>query len=106
MLTAGQDRPIRVARPPARQDSNNYLDDERPMDEDECLDYADQEPLPFPTSTGELGLMAQFLSRFTLNCAGRWSRPRGGAQLRREHARSRGEGQLGYCKIYATPGGV
>ncbi len=100
MLTAGQDQPIRVARPPARQDSNNYLDDERPMDEDECLDYADQVPLPFPTSTGELGLMAQFLSRFTLNCAGRWSRPRGGAQLRREHASSSGEGQL-ECKIYS-----
>ena len=87
--------PVPVARPPACQDTDNDLDDERPMDEDECLDYADQEPLPFPTSTGELGLMAQFLSRFTLNCAGRWSRPRGGAQLRREHARSRGEGQLG-----------
>ncbi len=71
MLTAGQDQPVRVARPPARQDSNNYLDDEHPMDGDECLDYADQEHLPFPTSTGELGLMAQFLSRFTLNCAGR-----------------------------------
>ncbi len=77
MLTAGQDRLIRVARPPASQDSNNYLDDERPMDEDECLDYADQEPLPFPNSTGELGLMAEFLSRFTLDCAGRWSRHRG-----------------------------
>ena len=88
--------PVPVARPPACQDTDNDLDDERPMDEDECLDYADQEPLPFPTSTGELGLMAQFLSRFTLNCAGRWSRPRGGAQLRREHAHSSGEGQLGY----------
>ncbi len=74
--------------------------DEHPMDEDECLDYADHEPLPFPTSTGELGLMVQFLSRFTLNCAGRWSRPRGGAQLRREHARSSWEGQL-ECKIYS-----
>ena len=78
---------VPVARPPACQDTDNDLDDERPMDEDECLDYADQEPLPFPTSTGELGLMEQLLSRFTLNCAGRWSRPRGGAQLRREHAR-------------------
>jgi hypothetical protein len=28
------------------------------------------------------------------------SRPRGGAKSRREHARSRGEGQLG-CKIYS-----
>ncbi len=53
MLMAGPVQPVRVARPPARQDSNNYLDDERPMDEDECLDYADQEPLPFPTSTGD-----------------------------------------------------
>ncbi len=89
-----------MSRLSARQDPNNHLDDERPMDEDECLDYADQEPLPFPTSTGELGPMAQFLSRFTLNCTGRWSRPRGGAQLRLEHARSRGEGQL-ECKIYS-----
>jgi hypothetical protein len=34
-----------------------------PKDEDERLDYADQEPLPFPTSssTGELGPIAQFL---------------------------------------------
>jgi hypothetical protein len=32
-----------------------------PKNEDEHLDYADQEPLPFPTSTGELGPMAQFL---------------------------------------------
>jgi hypothetical protein len=37
------------------------LDDESPIDEDERLDYADQEPFPFPTSTGELGPMAQFL---------------------------------------------
>jgi hypothetical protein len=51
--------PVPVAHPPACQDTDNDLDDERPMDEDECLDYADQEPLPFPTSTGELGLMAQ-----------------------------------------------
>jgi hypothetical protein len=59
MLTAGQ---VPVAHPPSRQDLNNDLDDELPMDEDEHLDYADQEPLPFPTSTGELGPMAQFLS--------------------------------------------
>jgi hypothetical protein len=58
MLTAG---PVPVARPPARQDPDNDLDDEHPMDEDERLDYADQEPFPFPTSTGELGPMAQFL---------------------------------------------
>jgi hypothetical protein len=44
--------PVPVARPPACQDTDNDLDDGRPMDEDECLDYADQESLPFPTSTG------------------------------------------------------
>ncbi len=60
MLTAG---PVPIARPPARQDpDSNDFDDEHPMDEDERLDYADQEPFPFPTSTGELGPMAQFLS--------------------------------------------
>jgi hypothetical protein len=37
------------------------LDGEHPMDEDEHLDYADQEPFPFPTSNAELGPMAQFL---------------------------------------------
>jgi hypothetical protein len=58
MLSAG---PVPVAHPPACQDPNNDLDDEHPMDEDERLDYADQEPFPFPTSTGELGPMAQFL---------------------------------------------
>ncbi len=41
MLTAG---PVPFASPPASQDPN------------------DQEPFPFPTSTGELGPMAQFLS--------------------------------------------
>ncbi len=59
MLMAG---PVPVARPPAHQDSDNISDDERPMDKDERLDYADQEPSPFPTSTGELGPLAQFLS--------------------------------------------
>jgi hypothetical protein len=58
IFTAG---PVPVARPPARQDPNNDLDDESPMDQDEHLDYADQGPLPFPTSTGELGPMDQFL---------------------------------------------
>jgi hypothetical protein len=33
----------------ARPKPNNYLVDERPMDEDEHLDFADQEPLPSPT---------------------------------------------------------
>ncbi len=67
MLMAG---PVPVARLSARQDPDNNLDDERPMDEDERLDYADQEPLPSPTSTGELGPMEQFLSRFTALDAG------------------------------------
>ncbi len=56
---------VPVARPPACQDPYNDLDDEHratPKDEDEHLDYADQENLPFPISTGELGPMAQFLS--------------------------------------------
>jgi hypothetical protein len=59
MLTAG---PV----PVARQDPYNDLDDEHPMDENALLDYADQEPVPFPTSTCKLGPMAQFLSRFPL----------------------------------------
>ncbi len=46
MLMAGPD-PV-VCRPPAHQNPDNDLDDEHPMDEDECLDFADQEPLPFP----------------------------------------------------------
>jgi hypothetical protein len=57
LITAG---PVPVARPPAPQDLDNDLDDEHPMDEDELLDYADKKPFPFPTSTGELGSMAQF----------------------------------------------
>ncbi len=46
MLMTGQDP---VVRPPARQKSDNDLDDECPIDEDECLDFADQEPLTCPT---------------------------------------------------------
>ncbi len=34
---------------PASQTLNNDLVDECPMDEDELLDFADQEPLPSPT---------------------------------------------------------
>ncbi len=41
--------PDPVVRPPASQNPNNDLDDELPMDEDERLDFADQEPLPSPT---------------------------------------------------------
>jgi hypothetical protein len=44
--------PVPVARPPACQDTDNDLDDERPMDEDECLDYADQEPPYFNWRAG------------------------------------------------------
>jgi hypothetical protein len=43
---AGQDP---VVCPSASQTSDNDLDDEHPMDEDERLDFADQEPLPSPT---------------------------------------------------------
>ncbi len=43
---AGQDP---VVHPPARQNPNNYLDDEYPMNEVELLDFANQEPLPSPT---------------------------------------------------------
>jgi hypothetical protein len=43
--------------------SNNDLDhdDDCPMDGDELLDFADQEPLPVSTSTVVLGPMEQFL---------------------------------------------
>ncbi len=41
MLMAGQDPAV---HPPASQTPNNDLDDERPMDEDERLDFADQMP--------------------------------------------------------------
>jgi hypothetical protein len=41
--------PDPVVSIPASQNPNNYLVDECPMDEDECLDFADQEPLPSPT---------------------------------------------------------
>ncbi len=46
MLMTGPD-PIECI--PARQNLNNNLVDGRPMDEDERLDFADQEPLPSPT---------------------------------------------------------
>jgi hypothetical protein len=57
MLMAGQDP---VVRPPASQDPKYDLDDEHPMDEDECLDFV-QEPLPSPTPTGVLGPTEQLL---------------------------------------------
>jgi hypothetical protein len=41
---------------------DNELYDDRKIDEDEHHDYADdQEPLPFPTPTGVLGPLVQFL---------------------------------------------
>jgi hypothetical protein len=46
MLMAGPDP---VVWGPARQNLNNDLVDGRPMDEDERLDFAVQEPLPCPT---------------------------------------------------------
>ena len=49
-------------RNPARDAPDNELDDDCSMDEDERLDYADQQPLHLPTSTGVFGPMAQFLS--------------------------------------------
>ncbi len=42
-------------RNPARDAPDNDLDDDRPMDEDEHLDYADQEPLHLPTPTVLVG---------------------------------------------------
>ncbi len=59
MLMAGPDPVLCL---PARQASDNNLDEVCPMDEGERLDYADQEPLPFPTPTEALGPMEQFLS--------------------------------------------
>ena len=46
MLIAGPDP---VVRPSASQNPNNDSVADRPMDEDERLDFADQEPLPSPT---------------------------------------------------------
>ncbi len=46
MLMTGPDHIVHF---PIRQYPNNNLVDERPMDEDERLDFADQEPLPSPT---------------------------------------------------------
>ena len=52
--------PVPVLRPHASQafDNDNDLEADRPMDQDELLDYADQGPLPSPTATA----VAQFLS--------------------------------------------
>ena len=51
--------PDPVLRPHA---FDNDLDADRPMDQDELLDYADQGPLQSPTATAVPGPLAQFLS--------------------------------------------
>ncbi len=48
MLMAGPD-PVVHPPSPACHASDNDLNDDCQMDEDERLDYADQEPLPFPS---------------------------------------------------------
>ena len=53
--------PDPVLRPHASQAFDNDLDADRPMDQDELLDYADQGPLPSPTATAVPGPLAQFL---------------------------------------------
>ena len=40
--------PVPVLRPHASQAFDNDLDADRPMDQDELLDFADQGPLPSP----------------------------------------------------------
>ena len=54
--------PVPVLRPHASQAFNNDLDADRPMYQDELLDFADQGPLQSPTSTAVPGPLAQFLS--------------------------------------------
>ena len=54
--------PVPVLRPHASQAVDNDSDADRPMDQDELLDFADQGPLPSPTSTAAPGPLAQFLS--------------------------------------------
>ncbi len=53
-----------VVHSPASHTSNNDLDDDQPMDEDEHLDYADQVPLPLPTPTGVTVLQYLVVARF------------------------------------------
>ena len=53
--------PVPVLRPHASQAFDNDLDANRPMDQDELLDYADQGPFPSPTATAVQGPLAQFL---------------------------------------------
>jgi hypothetical protein len=46
LMMTGPDPVVRI---PASQPLINDLFDEHPMDENELLDFADQEPLPSPT---------------------------------------------------------
>ena len=50
-----------VLCPHASQSFNNDLDADRPMDQDELLDCADQGQLPSPTAIAVPGPLAQFL---------------------------------------------
>ena len=54
--------PVHVLRPHASQAFDNDLDADRPMDQDELLDCADQGPLPSPTVTAVQGPLELFLS--------------------------------------------
>ena len=53
--------PVPVLRPHASQAFDNDLDADRPMDQDELLDYADQGQLQSPTATEVPGPLAQIL---------------------------------------------
>jgi hypothetical protein len=60
--------PVPYVRPPASPDADNNSDDNRTMDEDDSLDYADQDP-PSPSCHGNghhaaSGPMAKFSSAF------------------------------------------
>ena len=54
--------PDPVLSPHASQAFDNDLDADRPMDQDELLDCADQGPLQSPTATALPGPLALFLS--------------------------------------------
>ena len=60
MLMAGPD-PVVCPHASQLKAFKYDLDADRPMDQDELLDYADQGSLPFPTTTAVQGLLAQFL---------------------------------------------
>ena len=54
--------PVPVLRPHASQAFDNDLDADRPMDQDELLECADQGLLQSPTATAVQGPLALFLS--------------------------------------------